>query len=420
MLNFPLSLTTLLTLMGLNRSYGASSDLDAVVVVFRHGDRTPINPYPNDPYRNRSYWPVDWGMLTNVGKQRHYALGQYFRKRYQDFLPEVYSEKDIYVRSTDVDRTLMSAASNLAGLYPPMGSDVWKQDLAWQPIPIHTIPEKLDALLAAKKPCKKYDLLYKKLFQSEYFVNISHINHDLYAYLTRYSGMTINDLRRLDYLYNDMQIEVWNNYTLPDWAQKVFPDKLRKWAALSFATSTFTPELARLKTGPFFHNLIQHFKNRTETPKGAQYYAPKFIMFSAHDNTIANLLNSMGAFDYHCPPYTSTIIFELHKRTENSSYVNVFYKNTTEARSIKIGNCETDCDFKSFQHILSPIALSLDQWETECNTGSLFDNSLDFFALAGILFFSVCCIGCLFLFAMKRVQIANRNLYSQLPDEENA
>lgn len=34
--------------------------------VFRHGDRTPIQPYPNDPYRNASYWPVGWGQLTNV------------------------------------------------------------------------------------------------------------------------------------------------------------------------------------------------------------------------------------------------------------------------------------------------------------------------------------------------------------------
>lgn len=67
-----------------------------------------------------------------MGKQRHYKLGQWFRERYDGFLPSKYNYHDIYVRSTDVDRTLMSAASNLAGLYPPEGDQVWNENILWQ------------------------------------------------------------------------------------------------------------------------------------------------------------------------------------------------------------------------------------------------------------------------------------------------
>lgn len=34
--------------------------------LYRHGDRTPIDPYPNDPWKNNSLWPTGWGQLTTV------------------------------------------------------------------------------------------------------------------------------------------------------------------------------------------------------------------------------------------------------------------------------------------------------------------------------------------------------------------
>ena len=64
-----------------------------------------------------------------------YNLGKFLRNRYNDFLGEKYDENDIYVRASDVDRTMMSAMSNLAGLYPPQGDQIWNPDIHWQPIP---------------------------------------------------------------------------------------------------------------------------------------------------------------------------------------------------------------------------------------------------------------------------------------------
>lgn len=47
----------------------------------------------------------------------------------------------IFIRSTDYDRTLMSAEANLAGLYPPEKQQMFNPNISWQPIPVHTVPE---------------------------------------------------------------------------------------------------------------------------------------------------------------------------------------------------------------------------------------------------------------------------------------
>ena len=53
----------------------------------------------------------------------------------------------IYVQSTDVNRCLMSAQSVLASLFPPAGAQQWNTSVAWQPVPVHTVPEEFDHVI---------------------------------------------------------------------------------------------------------------------------------------------------------------------------------------------------------------------------------------------------------------------------------
>lgn len=69
------------------------------------------------------------------------------RKRYGKFIGSDYSAKKVYVRSTDVDRTLMSAECAMAALFPPSNGQIWRSGFRWQPVPIHTIPSNEDYLL---------------------------------------------------------------------------------------------------------------------------------------------------------------------------------------------------------------------------------------------------------------------------------
>ena len=71
------------------------------------------------------------------------------------------------MRSTDVDRTLMSALSNLAGLYPPKGNQIWNPNLMWQPIPVHTTPVLSDGLLSSHSDCPRLKELYQQILKSD-------------------------------------------------------------------------------------------------------------------------------------------------------------------------------------------------------------------------------------------------------------
>lgn len=66
-----------------------------------------------------------------------YLLGKFLREQYGDFLGDTYTEDKLYVRSTDVPRTKMSAQLVLAGLMPPSPEQTWNPELGWQPIPVN-------------------------------------------------------------------------------------------------------------------------------------------------------------------------------------------------------------------------------------------------------------------------------------------
>jgi len=76
---------------------------------------------------------------------QQYKLGQYIRERYEGFLNSTYSPYETYVQSSGVDRAMMSAEANLAGLYPPRDErSQWNPDLNWQPIPVHSKSDSID------------------------------------------------------------------------------------------------------------------------------------------------------------------------------------------------------------------------------------------------------------------------------------
>lgn len=299
---------------------------------------------------------------TQTGKQQHYELGKWFRKRYSSLVSEKYSNTEMYVRSTDIDRALMSAESNLAGFYPPVGRDVWNEKVPWQAIPVHTMPESQDVVLAAKKSCPVYDHELKKLYKSQEFKAIDKQNMAIYKYLTAHAGKTINSLQSVQNIYSCLHIEELYNLQLPEWTREVYPEKLFPISGLSFAVKTYTPLLARLKSGPLLKEILTHFKHKTANKLSQNYW-----VYSAHDTTVANILNTLGVFKsmgYHNPPYTATVMFELRKFADDYR-VQVFYRNTTaEPKPLDLPGCGTSCPLDKMFEIYKDVLPV--NWEEEC------------------------------------------------------
>ncbi|TKR89008.1 hypothetical protein L596_013172 [Steinernema carpocapsae] len=120
-----------------------------IQAIWRHGDRPPNDVYPTDPHKENA-WPVKFGELTPRGMWQHFQQGRKLKREYSDklkFISAKYDPDQIYVRSTDVHRTLASAYSNLAGFYSDSRGthpNKHRWPTHWTPIPVHTIPETLD------------------------------------------------------------------------------------------------------------------------------------------------------------------------------------------------------------------------------------------------------------------------------------
>lgn len=108
-----------------------------------------------------------------MGKQQLYNLGITIRKRYSGYLPDDYDDNDIYIKSSDKSRTLMSAYTFLVGLYPPTPKQTWNSNIPWQPIPVHSLPRELDPV-HKKNIQLHYSIYLNNLTYTIMFLDVSH------------------------------------------------------------------------------------------------------------------------------------------------------------------------------------------------------------------------------------------------------
>ncbi|KAJ9599296.1 hypothetical protein L9F63_010224, partial [Diploptera punctata] len=345
----------------------ANTELQLVQVLFRHGERTPVDMYPKDPYINFTYPPFGLGTLTNPGKLQQYLQGQYLRTRYNEFLGHHYNSDVMYVQTTDMDRTKMSAQLVLAGLWPPAPAQLWNPDLHWQPIPTHSEPLKKDSLLLNNLRCPRYYYERQKVLNStqlQDILNEYNATH-LYETLSELTGGTFEDPYDVMSLYSTLKAEEGFNLTLPEWTRGIYPEKLLPLTIFSFTLNVYNTDMQKVKAGPLVKKLLNDGKAKAEgtlQPEGRKMY-----IYSGHDSTIVNLLSALQVWDPQIPDYGIMVLIELHhNKSSDQHYIKLFLRNTTEHEPylLKLPGCETDCPLDQFISLTRPVIPV--NWEDDC------------------------------------------------------
>lgn len=324
-------------------SIWAQDHLVFAVDIIRHGDRAPVADVKYPPY----IWPEGPGQLTAEGMHQEYQNGVNFRGFYVNethLLPTNYQAGSLYVRSSDFDRTLMSAEAVLTGLYPP-GTGPNLPDTknpalpdALQPIPIHTVPKDSDSLFFPQQPMP---LFKRYVFSSPDWQQKNAELAPNYARWSEASGMKIKTLYNIIGLGDALYIRQVHNVPLPQGLSKQDVQTIISAYQWAIARLFSPPEVS----DPLAHNLLmqidQYFQDAS-----LQKTALKYVLFSAHDVTLLSTLSALGAPLSVQVPYASDLRLELLENDTQQYFVKVTYNG----KPVNLPNCQNSdtCTLSEF------------------------------------------------------------------------
>ncbi|KRZ52677.1 Methionine--tRNA ligase, mitochondrial [Trichinella nativa] len=354
-------------------------------LIWRHGHRTPIYLIPSDVENNASTWNIGLGELTKLGMRQCYELGQMLGKRYIEQYPLFKSSilNEIYIRSSDTNRTLMSAASVMAGF---VASDSYgnhgnytlpnfvRSPAGWNPLPIHTVDYGTDNLLNMRYHWNKTANLFRKNFiEYDRFIKQNPDNGAKLAYVANKSGFNNTLVKNMWILADVVKIEKegsaedWHSdqHKLPDWVT----DEIYDWIQHTFkhwCKLVYQPDLLiQITAGDLIFEIVDRIHQKQLSMKQSQNTNSwieriKFYSYSGHDINLLFLLYILGQYDnaatVEYEGYASCIVFEAWLTEENEIEIKVFLRrgpNSTEFQPIQVVGCPpipSGCPLATFEN----------------------------------------------------------------------
>lgn len=368
-------------------------ELKLVQVLFRHGARTPLKSIPDvmeaqwlpklleppahthinyvvtdlhggpkppapveDSYRKNTLTGGTFpGQLTTLGMQQLYELGKRLRGKYIEeshFLSSTFSPAEVYVRSTNIVRTIESAKCLVAGLFQQKQIEI---------VPIVTTEAESEILYPNYQGCKML-----KIIGGHRWAESSTLPDIVADLQSIQSALGVAAHQHLDFILIRDDMVARETHGLP------CPPVLDTWRdtverrAVDTICYVFEPskrESLQLCVGPLLHILLANIEEKLQGTSSEPNR--KLFLYSAHDTTLIPCLMALGIFDMRWPPYAADITLELHQhRKTNEAYVKVSYVGQDQ----RIPGCSgVYCPLEEFKQALSAYSLSSELYQSLCN-----------------------------------------------------
>jgi len=292
------------------------------------------------------------GMLTKNGATQHRSNGH---RVYSDYvkgdvarvLPQHWDSAPgaFYIRSTDIERTFVSAESLFAGIYEnvtaPSSTD------AIDVIAIESREGNVETMYPNPTVCPQQAVLAQQAKLSAPFV--SFVNTVAAPVLARVSAEIGANVTWTLYeeLLDCTRSLLCNRKTLPaalSSQSMLEMAAMQAWDYNYVMTYPNAMDAARLQMGLFFGELLDHIANAPDTLA--------FSLFSAHDTSILPMLLALNQTDVIWPAYACHLKFEIEKDSNGDlTYVSIKYND--ELMSLPACGNSSRCAWSDFQAFVS-------------------------------------------------------------------
>ena len=360
--------------------YYVKSEIIFVFEHFRHGARSSVFI----DQHNIDLYDIKWigdGELTSVGMRMLYLIGVHIRDKYRNIINKNTLPNELLVYSTDLNRTILSAESQLLGMFPPeKGEIIDDEDQKYSfppneipqdvqneidklggisiPSKIRAIPinffhkEKKPYLLTEEEECPRTKYIkqqnYKKKDVQDFIRNFREKYADKWMeyfnitdksiFENYYFLLAVTDHFISSYIHKRKNLRFFEEEGIN---LKEYYEECIKFKNISMYEIELTPEIGLMASSPIFTEMIHYMDKIIKLIMNNEYEekknkTTKFIMYSGHDYIISAVqlyLNSIFKTPCFYPSFASNQFFELHKKDnidnnkikENDFYLQYFY-----------------------------------------------------------------------------------------------